>query len=129
MKNKEWNSWKELEQQHRILGLKLKITYILLALRNLPYYHLMDIVIYRGEKWIITNGVTYHKWNLSKLNDDCRAEYIDQEEFKPEISFRNLKNRFWGTYHWKMTSWFHIELRNLVEGKQRSGKNLEKERR
>lgn len=123
---KKYHSHSELEKQHKILSLRLKLLYAWIALRSLRYYHLGDIIIYKNEKWVITNGVTYHKWNLSKLNSNERVEYVDEKEFKAEKSFRNLKNRFFHTYYWKKNYWFDIELRNLISKEERCGKYLEK---
>lgn len=119
----------ELEKKHPILAIKLRLSYVIFSIKNLKNPHLGDIVKYNTKKWTLIQGVDNPYWDLSELNVDYKNRIIikkvHKDNFEPEISFRNLKNRFFGTYNWLMSSWYIIDFRNIILKKEKkAGKHF-----
>lgn len=84
------------------------IRIVLMALINVPNYHLGDIVIYKDYEWTLIQGVCKPYWNLYSAQVDDTIKDIHESEFRKK---RCLTNLWWGFkfhYNWLMTSWFKI---------------------
>lgn len=98
----------------KLKSIVLKTRFLYLGIKNIFKLNLMDIVIYENEKWMITNGIGCPKWNIHRLSDNKRLEYVHQDKFRKQFSVRNIKNAIKRTYHFYMGYWYSIFMRELT---------------
>ena len=99
--------------------LRIKLIYVIRALRAINRPHLGDKVIYDGIECILIQGVASPYWdmipltkeNLS-LNRRVRFNRIHEKDFKLEPIWKRFGFSFRHTYRFYMRNWFDIDLRN-----------------
>lgn len=95
-----------------IKSLYWRIRIVIFALRWIPALNLGDLVNYRGEEWILTQGVSAPVWTLQ--NGDTRIE-AREEDFKKVKTIKNYVHSFQSGYRFYMQSWFGIWMSKGIE--------------
>lgn len=114
-----------LEKEHPFLTIKLKLEYIFLSIKNITKLHLGDIVKFNNKEYILIQGVCNPFWDLLEMNTSEKnvLKNIHKNYFNTEFTLNNLRNRFWGTYNWKMNNWYSIELKDAINESGRNKRN------
>lgn len=106
------------------LGFRIKVGYALWALKRINDVHLMDVVVYRGERCTAIQGRDKPYWNLIpnsefKIDQGQRLVYkhVHESDFKIAKSFKRHREVFMQDYKFRMGYWFDIDLRRKMEGK------------
>ena len=103
--------------KRKYYDLKLKAGYIITGIKTVKIVHLMDDVVYKGERYFVNNGTSYPKWDLIKFTDPYprKSILVHQDDFKKEKSWANLKRGIFSNYEFQMSYWHKIDLRKLME--------------
>jgi hypothetical protein len=86
---------------------------VLLSLRWIRSLNLGDKVLYRGEEWILVQGVYAPLWHLGR--NERRVEYVHQSQFHKVRTLSNYYYSFKSGYNFYMTNWYRIWVMNGVE--------------
>lgn len=85
----------------------------ILCLKSTRRLNIGDVVIYRGKRWFISNGVTRPSWSLAEVGGDGYEKYVHESEFRKERSFGNVMHDLNFTWSFYKGYWFDIWLRAL----------------
>lgn len=107
-----------------ILSLYLKIKNLLMSMLEFSEIHLMDIVVYKGQKCFVNNGTKCDS-NGNKLWDILTEEFdengrrngwsVPRSEFKRLFCLFNIKNALFSRYNWWKIYWYDLQLRELIK--------------
>lgn len=87
-------------------GIKYYLLVIWLSLKWVFRVNLGDVVLYRGNKYVVFNGVMSKSWRIDI--DNGRDGWVPRSECRKHITFANLHNSFKSGYHFYMTNWYVI---------------------
>lgn len=94
--------------------LRAHLLILWLSLKWVPRVNLGDLVLYKGERWIVANGVVSGRWDLWC---DVKKERISVSR-NDVVKIKTIKN-YWGTFRsarrFYYTSWFSIWARDGVK--------------
>lgn len=95
---------------------------VLLSLRWIPRFNLGDKVWYKGQQWILCQGVCAPSWNLFRTTTtldgermDHFADYVDESEFRKTRDVSNYLGSFKSGYKFYISSWFDIWCREGIQ--------------
>lgn len=94
-----------------IKSLILKSRYIWLGIKNIPRLNLGDRVIYQGRVCILYQGVYNPKWHLTDIKTSECIQFVNRDNFRKEISLKNIIWDIKDTYRFYMDYWHDIFLR------------------
>ena len=94
-----------------------RVRIALLALRWIGSYNLGDAVWYRGQKWMLIQGVAAPTWSLARNDERVDAH---ERDFRKVMTPRNLARSFISGYRFYMTSWYRIWMREGIQPWMRS---------
>lgn len=89
--------------------------------------NLGDVVVYRGVRYQLIQGVCAPLWDLVLFDEDRptssegREEYVHEREFKKEISLRNVWHDVTSCYRFFKGYWFQIWVNEIRYGKNWHG--------
>lgn len=98
--------------------IKVKLSYVLWALKRIQQPHLGDVVIYKNCNCSLIQGIASPYWDLMPLTKENldkpkRDIYkrIHESEFKLDKSFKRKWWAFKSSYQFKMDNWFIIDTK------------------
>lgn len=112
----------------RYISIKLKISCIIDGLRTAGNIHLMDIVEYRGKRYIVSNGITCCGTCCTKLWNITECLPLDQKEkrerhlvpgdhLKRVFCRANIRRAVFNIYDHQMAYWHKINVRKALNKK------------
>lgn len=101
------------ENMTHIKSLVLKCRYIWIGVKSVFKLNLGDIVNYNGRKCILTQGVYHPKWHMHDIETNERFKFVHRENFKKEISLRNVIWDIKHMYRFYMDYWHDIFMRTI----------------
>lgn len=94
----------------------VKINYAIWAFKRMNRPHLGDVVIYKGERCFLIQGVANPYWDLLPLSEENLAKpkrdiyrHVHISEFKMDNSIKRKVWAFKESYKFKMQNWFSID--------------------
>lgn len=86
-----------------------------LALRWVPRFNIGDVVIHKGRRWALNQGVDAPRWSMISLPD--RADYITvcSSEFRKERALRNYLGSFKSGWRFYMQNWYGIWMNGGIQ--------------
>lgn len=104
-----------------LIGLYVKLVFAFRALKAINSPHLGDVVMYKGKRHVLNQGVNNPYWDLIDLSPDNIAKPIRDVEkqihvsqFKLQPLYRRFRFSFMFTYKFLMGYWYSIELNNRL---------------
>ena len=107
----------------KIFSIYLKIKNLFLSISEFHKIHLMDKIIYKGQKCFVNNG-TKSDSNGNRLWDILPEEFdengrrsgwsVPRSEFRRVFCWFNIKNALFSRYHWWKCYWYEIQLREMT---------------
>lgn len=85
---------------------------IRLALRWIAQFNIGDEVIWRGQRWRLSQGVSNPYWNLAR--DGGYAEHVHRSEFRKPRTPRAAWRSFRSGYRFYMQNWYAIWRREGI---------------
>lgn len=79
-----------------------------LSLRWIPGLNLGDVVVYKGKRYTLNQGVCRPLWDMGLIGGGEYLTHIHETEFRKERSLRNYMGSFRSGYCFYMTCWFSI---------------------
>lgn len=106
-----------------IFSVYLKTKNMLISFGEFHKIHLMDRVIYKGQKCFVNNGTKTDGqgnilWDIlpETTGEDGkrRGWAVPRTEFKREFCWFNIKNALFHHYNWWKQYWYKIQLREMM---------------
>ena len=88
---------------------------IWLSLKWMFRYNLGDLVIYKGKKCVLIQGVCSPRWDLVECSSNNKIADVHQREFVKVKTIKNLMGSFRSGYSFYVLYWFEIWVRNGIE--------------
>lgn len=92
--------------------LKYKLYIMWISLRWIKKVCLGDIVMYKGEEYFISNGVSPMSWTLQQPNFGKRVENAPRGECLKKKTIKNYLKNYNQGYNFYMTNWYGIWVHN-----------------
>lgn len=82
------------------------------AWRAMFELNLGDMVEYRGDICVLTQGVCRPSWHMHRLSDNARFEYVHETQFNKVRSVQNMLRSFRSIWRFYVGYWADIWLRD-----------------
>jgi len=86
---------------------------IRLSLRWIPRFNIGDMVIYKGQEWMLIQGVCDPEWDL--IQNGKRIHFVHQSEFRKVRTIKNYWRSFNSGYHFYMGYWYKSWVRGGIK--------------
>ena len=106
-----------------ILSCYLKIKNLFISMSEFHKIHLMDVIIYKGQRCFVNNGTKCDSngnrlWDIlpEELDENGKRSgwSVTRSEFKRVFCWFNIKNALFSRYHWWKNYWYQIQLREMM---------------
>lgn len=107
-----------------LFSIYLKTKYLLISFSQFNQIHLMDRVIYKGQKCFVNNGtrcdsVGNRIWDILPEEWDENGKRsgwsVSRTEFRRVFCWFNIKNALFSHYKWWKNYWYEIHLRQMLK--------------
>jgi len=90
-----------------------------LSLRWILQINLGDMVIYRGKKYTVCNGVRPGSWRLGDLDNNSDG-WVPRKDCKKVWNVANIRHSFFSGWNFYMKNWFGIWCHGGIKSWMRS---------
>lgn len=106
-----------------ILSYYLKIKNLITSISEFNKIHLMDRIIYKGQRCFVNNGTKCDSngnklWDIlpEKIdeNDKRSGWSVPRSEFRRVFCWFNIKNALFSRYNWWKNYWYKIQLEKMM---------------
>ena len=107
-----------------LFSIYLKTKNLLISFSQFNQIHLMDKVIYKGQKCFVNNGtkcdsVGNRIWDIlpEKWDENGKRSgwSVPRTEFRRVFCWFNIKNALFSHYNWWKLDWYNIHLRQMLK--------------
>ena len=89
---------------------------VYLSIKWVFKFNLGDSIKYKGDIYILNQGVCCPCWDIKKLNDDnIYIKNVHQDNFRKVLTLKNLYGSFNSGYSFYMVNWYDIWVRNGIK--------------
>ena len=89
----------------------VKLIYAIRAIKNIGRPKLGDIVTYKGERYVLIQGVADPLWDLFN-REKGRINYVPKDQFELQPLYKRFWFSFTFTYRFFMGYWYMIDVNN-----------------
>lgn len=93
-------------------GLYWRIRIMWMALKWVTTLNLGDVVIYKGKRYVLNQGVCSPYWDMGAADGGEYLKRIHENDFTKERTLKNYLGSFRSGYRFFMGYWFDIWARN-----------------